>query len=146
VRTSRTHAAVAGVFLLLLLGCREREGPLSATHSGPRPDVMPVVTNQNLPFRYPTTLYAQKVQGNVTLRLYIGADGRVLPESTRVVETSGHTALDSAAVRGSEDLAFVPAKRRGEPMPVSLLFPVYFRHPDAEPLPGDSVISPAESP
>ena len=101
---------------------------------------MPVVLNRDLPFRYPTALYSQRVQGNVTLRLYITADGAVVSDSTRVVETSGYTALDSAAVRGSQDLRFVPAKRRGEPMPVSLLFPVYFRHPDAAPLPGDTVL------
>lgn len=121
--------------------CRDGgDAPLSGQHTGPRPEVMPVVLNRELPFRYPTALYSQRVQGNVTLRLYITADGGVVSESTRVVETSGYTALDSAAVRGSQDLRFVPAKRRGEPMPVSLLFPVYFRHPDAPPLPGDTVL------
>lgn len=119
---------------------REREGPLSGAHAGPRPEVMPVVMNEDLPFRYPTALFAQQVQGNVTLRIFIDAEGKVAMDSTRVVETSGYTALDSAAVKGSEELSFVPAKRRGEPMPVSILFPVYFRHPDAAPLPGDTVL------
>ena len=119
---------------------RESEGPLSGAHAGPRPEVMPAVTNENLPFRYPTALFTQQVQGNVTLRIFIDAEGRVVMDSTRVVETSGYTALDSAAVKGSEELRFVPAKRRGEPMAVSILFPVYFRHPDAAPLPGDTVL------
>ena len=119
---------------------REREGPLSGAHAGPRPEVMPVVMNEDLPFRYPTALFAQQVQGNVTLRIFIDAEGKVVMDSTRVVETSGYTALDSAAVKGSEELSFVPAKRRGEPMAVSILFPVYFRHPDAAPLPGDTVL------
>lgn len=119
---------------------RESEGPLSGAHAGPRPEVMPVVTNEDLPFRYPTALFTQQVQGNVTLRIFIDAEGRVVMDSTRVVETSGYTALDSAAVKGSEELRFVPAKRRGEPMAVSILFPVYFRHPDAAPLPGDTVL------
>jgi hypothetical protein len=26
-------------------------------------------------------------------------------------------------------------------MPVTILFPVYFRHPDAHPLPGDTIIT-----
>lgn len=119
---------------------REREGPLSGAHAGPRPEVMPVVMNEDLPFRYPTALFAQQVQGNVTMRIFIDAEGKVVMDSTRVVETSGYTALDSAAVKGSEELRFVPAKRRGEPMPVSILFPVYFRHPEAAPLPGDTVL------
>lgn len=131
----------------LLLACnRNEEGPLSGTHSGPRPEVMPVVSNRDLPFRYPSALYAQKVQGNVTLRLFIDDSGRVVVDSTRVVETSGYTALDSAAVKGSSELSFVPAKRRGQPIPVSLLFPVYFRHPDATPLPGDTVLQRLDNP
>jgi TonB family protein len=131
----------SGAVLLAASACgREREGPLSGAHAGPRPEIMPVVLNEDLPFRYPTALFAQQVQGNVTLRIFIDAAGRVIMDSTRVVETSGYTALDSAAVKGSEELRFVPAKRRGEPMAVSILFPVYFRHPDASPLPGDSIL------
>jgi TonB family protein len=139
------------LFFVLLLGVvagcnREREGPLSGAHAGPRPEVMPVVLNKDLPFRYPSALYAQQVQGNVTLRIFIDSQGRVVTDSTRVVETSGYSALDSAAVKGSEELSFVPAKRRGEAMPVSLLFPVYFRHPDAAPLPGDTVLQRGSKP
>lgn len=132
---------LAASVVLVATACnRESEGPLSGAHAGPRPEVMPVVTNEDLPFRYPTALFTQQVQGNVTLRIFIDAEGRVVMDSTRVVETSGYTALDSAAVKGSEELRFVPAKRRGEPMAVSILFPVYFRHPDAAPLPGDTVL------
>ena len=40
-----------------------------------RPDEMPRMLNTELPFRYPPALYARKVQGNVTLRLYIDRDG-----------------------------------------------------------------------
>ncbi len=105
---------------------------------------MPSLVTAELPFRYPAALYARKVQGNVTLRLVIDRDGRVLPESTRVDEPSGFPALDSAAVVGARELHFVPAKLHGEPIAVSLLFPVYFRHPEARPLPGDSVLSPAK--
>jgi protein TonB len=97
--------------------------------------------NKELPFRYPPALYAQKVQGNVTLRIFIDRDGTIIPDSTRIAETSGFTALDSAAMKGSRDLKFEPAKTQGQPVPVSILLPVYFRHPDAPPLAGDSIIS-----
>jgi protein TonB len=96
--------------------------------------------NKELPFRYPPALYAQKVQGNVTLRIYIDSNGAIVPDSTRVAETSGFSALDSAAMKGSRDLKFEAAKTRGQPVPVSILLPVFFRHPDAPPLAGDSVI------
>src|SRR3954467_6574168 len=107
---------------------------------GRQPDIAPVMLNKELPFRYPPALYAQKVQGNVTLRIFIDREGAIVPDSTRIAETSGFTALDSAAMKGSRDLKFEPAKTQGQPVPVSILLPVFFRHPDAPPLAGDSVI------
>jgi TonB family protein len=101
---------------------------------------MPALVNHELPFRYPAELYARKVQGNVTLRLFIDRDGRVLADSTRVDEPSGYAALDTAAVHGARELQFVPAKLHGDAIPISILFPVYFRHPEARPLPGDSIL------
>ena len=47
-----------------------------------------------MPFRYPPALYARKVQGNVTLRLFIDRDGRPKNDSTRVEESSGMESLD----------------------------------------------------
>jgi TonB family protein len=104
------------------------------------PDEVPRMLNTELPFRYPAALYARKIQGNVTLRLRIDRDGQVSADSTRIEESSGYVALDSAAVKGSQELQFIPAKLRGEPMPVTILFPVYFRHPDAPALPGDTIL------
>jgi protein TonB len=131
------------VVLLLfgLAGCKKGD-PAGAPFQtvGRQPDVPPVMLNKELPFRYPPALYAQKVQGNVTLRIFIDKDGQIVPDSTRVAETSGFNALDSAAMKGSRDLKFEPAKTLGLPVPVSILLPVFFRHPDAPPLAGDSVI------
>lgn len=107
---------------------------------GPRPDEMPSLLNAELPFRYPASLYTRRVQGNVTLRLVIDRDGRVTADSTTVEEPSGYPALDTAALRGAPELRFVPAKVHGDPIAVSILFPVYFRHPEARPLPGDSAL------
>ena len=116
----------------------EADQPFSGV--GARPDVLPVMLNKDLPFRYPASLYAKKVQANVTLRVFIDKEGQVVGESTHVAESSGIPSLDSAAVRGSSELRFIPAKTRSEPVPVSILFPVYFRHPDAAPLPGDTIL------
>lgn len=106
----------------------------------PKPDVLPQMLNSELPFRYPASLYDKKVQGNVTLRLFIDSTGRVWPESTTVAEASGFPALDSAAVRGSEALRFRPATKDSTPLNVRVLFPVFFRHPEAPALPGDTVL------
>jgi len=101
---------------------------------------VPRMLNVEPPFRYPTELYARKVQGNVTLRLHVDSTGRVRPESTSIVSSSGYSALDSAAIRGASALRFAPAMRDGHPVGRSIRFPVLFRHPAAPPLPGDTAL------
>ena len=137
----RTRNAVMLLMITIVAGCKKGDGTgLPFQTVGRQPDVAPVMLNKELPFRYPPALYAQKVQGNVTLRIFIDREGAIVPDSTRIAETSGFTALDSAAMKGSRDLKFEPAKTQGQPVPVSILLPVFFRHPDAPPLAGDSII------
>src|SRR6476469_8036745 len=128
----------------IITGCMDKDTSQKVAQAfqagSSSPDELPQMLNTELPFRYPAALYARKVQGNVTLRLRIDRDGQVSPDSTRIEESSGYGALDSAAVKGSQELHFIPAKLRGEPMPVTILFPVYFRHPDAHALPGDTIL------
>lgn len=109
--------------------------------NSPRPDTMPVMRNRELPFRYPPALFASKVQGNVVLRIHIDSTGAVWPESTAVVQSSGYAGLDSAAVAGSRELHFTPAKKGSAAVGVTLQLPVYFRHPAGRPLPGDTVLT-----
>jgi protein TonB len=139
----RRTTAVSCCLLLLAAACDKDTSQKVAQAfqaASSAPDEIPKMLNTDLPFRYPAALYARKVQGNVTLRLHIDRDGQVRADSTRIDETSGYPALDSAAVKGSEELRFVPAKLRGEPVPVTILFPVYFRHPEAHALPGDTIL------
>jgi TonB family protein len=136
-------AIIATLVFLFVTGrsALQGGGGLAGALPGRRqPDELPVMLNRDPPFRYPAPLYARKIQGNVTLRLFIDRDGRIRPESTRVQESSGYASFDSSAVTGSQDLRFMPAKLNGEPMAVSILFPVFFRHPEASPLPGDTVL------
>ncbi|MEP6733173.1 MAG: energy transducer TonB [bacterium] len=133
------------LMLVSLCGCMEKESTQKVAQAlqigAARPDEVPKVINTDLPFRYPAALYARRIQGNVTLRLYVDRDGQVRADSTRIEESSGYGALDSAAVKGSQELRFVPAKLRGEAMPTTVLFPVYFRHPEAHALPGDTILN-----
>jgi TonB family protein len=101
--------------------------------------------NEDVPFRYPMSLYVQRVQGNVLLRLHVDERGLVVADSTSVVEASGYPGLDSAALAGASQLRFRAARRRGVPIAVSMLFPVHFRHPQGPRLPGDSTTSPGPS-
>lgn len=134
----RAVVMMAGLVSVSCNRSSEADQPFSGV--GARPDVLPVMLNKDLPFRYPPSLYAKKVQANVTLRVFIDKEGQVVSESTHVAESSGIPSLDSAAVKGSSELRFIPAKTRGEAVPVSILFPVYFRHPEAPPLPGDTIL------
>lgn len=146
----RTHSRRHGVRAMTLsvfaaalagtLACRKDNSKTAFESNSARPDVLPTMLNKDLPFRYPPALYAEKAQGNVTLRLFVDTNGTVVDDSTRIVESSNVPLLDSAAVRGSRDLQFVPAKLHGAPMAVSLLFPVYFRHPEAPPPAGDTIL------
>jgi len=128
-----------------MLACGGSKDSAGLQTVGRQPDVAPQMLNKELPFRYPPALFAQKVQGNVTLRIYIDRNGQIVPDSTHVAETSGYSALDSAAVKGSRELKFEPAKTQGQPVPVSILLPVFFRYPGAPPLPGDSVLKGRQS-
>lgn len=141
-----TRRAVLACIALAIAGCGKPSGQGDSFQTvGRQPDVAPVMLNKELPFKYPPALFAQKVQGNVTLRIYIDRAGQIVPESTHVAETSGFSALDSAAVKGSRDLKFQPATTQDQPVPVSILLPVFFRYPGAPPLPGDSVLKGQQS-
>jgi TonB family protein len=125
--------------------CITQEGAeeaVKAFSGGDRPDSLPVMLNESPPFLYPADLYAEKVQGNVTLRIFVDSTGTIVPESTSVATSSGIPGLDSAAVTGSERLEFAPAKKGPRPMATPVLLPVYFRHPEAAALPGDTVLRP----
>jgi protein TonB len=99
-------------------------GPDAATSFEP-----PVLTNPDVPVRYPPAAFTAGVEGTVILRLYVDATGALLADSTRVAEGSGSPALDSAAVAGVTTMRFAPARREGVPVATAFLQPVQFRHP-----------------
>src|SRR5688500_10236098 len=133
------------VTAVALAACMDQATTQKALESlgawGPRPDAMPAMLNQTLRVRDPPARFAQKVQSNVTLRIFIDSAGAVLADSTSVEESSGDPGLDSAAVKGTEALRYQPAMLGGNPIGVSILLPVYFRHPEMPPLPGDTLLN-----
>jgi TonB family protein len=126
---------LAGVVALGAMGCRNAR-PADPVGGGERasapPDQEPpVAINGDSPIQYPPRLYDQKVEGDVVLRLFVDSTGRLVPESSRVVEPSGYSGLDSAALTGARRLRFAPARRHGLPIATGFLQPVEFRHPQA---------------
>ncbi|TFG50018.1 MAG: energy transducer TonB [Gemmatimonadales bacterium] len=92
-------------------------------------DLPPVALNAQTPVEYPPALFDQGIEGTVILRLYADTAGVLVIDSTRVQESSGFPALDSAAVAAAPNLRFAPARHDGKPVAASFLQPIYFRHP-----------------
>lgn len=125
--------------LLALIACeRKDDGTMRlADHKPPAPappvDQPPVAINPVSPVRYPPALLDQGIEGQVLLRLYVDAAGMIVPDSSRVAESSGYPALDSAALVASPQLRFSPALHQGRPVAAPFLQPVQFRSPRARP-------------
>ena len=116
------------VLLLLAAACGgEPEAAQVKAEAERQANDVPVAINGESPFQYPPDLYDQGLEGEVRLRLYVDALGRVRPESTRVASSSGTPALDSAAAAGAALLRFAPAHRDGQPVGMAFYQPVIFR-------------------
>ena len=114
---------------LALTACRggSQQSNGQTSQAPPPESEAPVALNPDVPIAYPPALFEQKVEGDVTLRLFVDSTGKLVSESTRVAEPSGYPALDSAALAGSTTLRFAPAKRHGVSVATAFLQPVEFR-------------------
>ena len=75
---------------------------------------------------YPRSAQRAGLQGTTTLTITIGTTGRVT--SVRIAKSSGHTALDNAAVSAARTWKFKPAKNGlGQAVPYSMSAPVPFK-------------------
>jgi periplasmic protein TonB len=124
--------------LAVTLGCGDRSvgtvalGDHQPASTESPADQPPVAINPVTPMVYPPALLEQGIEGRVLLRLYVDAQGQLLVDSTRVAESSGYPALDSAALNGARELRFSPALRNGRPVAAPFLQPVHFRHPRSQ--------------
>jgi TonB family protein len=135
----RHGSAVAAVALSVIAACsKEAPPPEQATNPPAAPAVQepPVALNSDSPIQYPPRLFDRRVEGDVVLRLFVDSTGRVVPESSRVGESSGYPALDSAALAGAKKLRYAPARQRGAPVAAAFLQRIEFRHPQGNVLQG----------
>jgi len=122
--------------LLLLTACGTKDdGTVRITPGGDTssdtPDAAeqaPVAVNPISPVEYPRPLRDQGIEGRVLLRLYADSSGKLIADSSRIAESSGYPALDSAALLGSAQLRFSPALLRGRPVAAAFLQPVQFHN------------------
>ena len=135
------RATVAAVALSAVAACGKPAPPAEQAANPPAapPDQeAPVALNAESPIQYPPRLFDRRVEGDVVLRLFVDSTGRVVPESSRVGESSGYPALDSAALAGVKKLRYAPARRRGSPVAAAFLQRIEFRHPQGDVLQGSS--------
>jgi TonB family protein len=67
----------------------------------------------------------------VKLKLFADSTGKLVPESTKILESSGYPAMDSAALGGAPRLRFAPARRHGVPVATAFQQAIEFRHPSS---------------
>lgn len=159
-RTSRWTAVGGGVLVLSGLvvglqacGVEAPTGPLPA--NGPRPAVPSEVGPQAIggdpvftPFtvaprivnredvvaamlrEYPPLLRDAGVQGEA--RVYMHIDEQGVVTAVRLDQSSGHPALDDAAIRVAGVYRFEPARNRDKPVAAWVSFPVAFRVAEGE--------------
>ena len=134
---------------LAALACRHSDEPPN-TSTAPAEEP-PVALNAEPAVQYPPDLYDRHVEGDVVLRLYADSSGKLVSESTRVAESSGFAALDTAAVRGVVRLRYAPAYRHGLAIATAFLQTVEFRRPEtglgpAAPIPAPQPVTAAARP
>ena len=137
----RTQAwpAVAAVALSAIAACGKPAPPpeqAASVPAAPADQEAPIALNADSPIQYPPRLFDRRVEGDVVLRLFVDSSGHVVPESSRVGESSGYPALDSAALAGAKKLRYAPARRRGTPVGAAFLQRIEFRHPQGNVLQG----------
>lgn len=89
----------------------------------------PVPLNADPPATYPQALGQQRIGGTVILRLFVSETGTVVADSTRIQESSGYPALDSAALVAAPGMRYAPALRDGRAVATAFLQPFNFRAP-----------------
>jgi protein TonB len=80
---------------------------------------------RNSPPRYPLLARRNGVEGTVKLKVLVTRDGRAA--QVQLQQSSGSSALDSAAADAVRDWQFVPAKRGQEPTESWVVVPVVFK-------------------
>lgn len=74
---------------------------------------------------YPPLLRDASIGGTVRVHFFIDENGRV--QQTRIDQSSGHPALDDAALKVSDIYRFTPAMNRDKKVPVWISLPITFQ-------------------
>ena len=79
----------------------------------------------NPPPHYPLSARRRGYQGTVILEVFVGSTGRVI--DLRLTQSSGHAALDNAALKAVKRWNFTPGSRDDQPVDMWVRVPVRFQ-------------------
>ncbi len=97
-----------------------------------RPDLVnETEVMQAIEDEYPPILRDAGIGGTVQVHFFIDTEGRV--QRVLVEQTSGHEALDEAALRVARAMRFTPARNEDEIVPVWIAIPITFRADNESP-------------
>ncbi|HAA71811.1 MAG TPA: hypothetical protein DCE55_21925 [Planctomycetaceae bacterium] len=85
----------------------------------------PAKLQTRVPILYPETLQQEGVEGRVVLQAQVGTNGHLT--QVKVKKSSGHQALDKAALESVRQWVFRPARQGEETTSQQVLIPVEFR-------------------
>jgi TonB family protein len=122
------------IWLALGIAACGRSGGGDSVTTPPPAEEAPVAINPEVPVAYPPALFDRGVDGEVKLKLFADSTGKLVPESTRILESSGYPAMDSAALAGAPRLRFAPGRRHGLPVATAFQQAIEFRHPSNSPI------------
>ncbi len=96
-----------------------------ATNSAQSEPVFDAAYLNNPTPAYPQDARRKGVQGKVLVKVLVKTDGS--PQSVDIASSSGHTALDEAALDAVKQWRFIPAKQKGKSVQASVIVPVEFK-------------------
>jgi TonB family protein len=125
-RTARREARSAE----FIVGVQRQESDASARPTFTPYTVAPSIINreqvvQAMVREYPALLRDAGIGGTIRVYFFIDEDGVV--RDTRIDQSSGHPALDAAALSVAGVYRFRPALNRDKPTPVWVSFPITFQ-------------------
>ena len=100
-----------------------------AACGGDQPVTNPEPISVESPFRYPIAEWDDGVEGEVVVMVRVTEVGDV--DSVYVLESSGRSALDSAALVGARELQFAPGRRGDRRITMWAKLPVRFIKSDS---------------
>lgn len=140
---------VCGAVFLVLISCQEKKGPATQapaeatvaqaadrdldTSKSVELDQPPVLVKRVIP-KYPESAKVAGLEGTVWVKALVGLDGSV--KKAVLVKQEGAPEFESSALEAAKQMAFGPAKSKGQPVEFWVTIPFRFALEKSKDAPG----------